>query len=252
MMQGRSLVPPVPTQDPYIPELEAAEDALDPVVAAAMKSGGWRLSFRPVEHVGELVRTNEALRLLIEKHTVNGLLRGPFPPPVRFGQPQHEWGVTAVYSGTAFGMTRSGLFLCYRPYWENTAPLPHGEEKSKVRWLGYRQNIYVLTEFCLFLSRFATEYKPGTIIRYDVAASDVRGRIMSDSRAGLLFHDTDPAVAIEFKRSATASVEDLRAGWIPVCTDTATRFVQLFTGAAVTESAVESNIHAFINNRIWG
>jgi hypothetical protein len=247
IMKGRPLVPSAPLDDPFVAELAAVEADLNEDLRTAMKSGGWRFAFRPVRHVGELVRTNEELRLVIEKHTVQ--VRGPYPPTARYDGPQHDWGFGVGHHAAFFGMTRTGLFIAYQPYWEDTKLLPDLQGNRTIRWVGYRQSIFVLTEFFQFLSRFATEFEPGTELKYEVSASALRGRIMSDRSFHVFFVDSDPAVTDTFTRSGIVSVETLRSNWMELCAKIATDFIHLFTGSVISEGVVMNHVQKFVDRR---
>jgi hypothetical protein len=155
-----------------------------------------------------------------------------------------------VFRRTAFCMSRSGHFACYRLFWEDTVS-PDGQTGAPQRpWLGYRESIANLTDFFLFMSRFAQEFGPGVELEYETRAEPLRGRVMTD-QGDILTTDSEPCRVESFHRERRASVEDLRSGWTDICTDTAAGLVELFFGGLIPRESIRYNVEAFLAHRLY-
>jgi hypothetical protein len=246
IIRGRSIVPAAPPVDQFVTERDLVEKALRDIHGNLMDKGGWTLSFRPDKYAGELWTDNESLRKAVDRNTVR--TTHSFPPPSQFGQPTYQWGIDQSFNGIACAETRSGLFVCHQPYWEDWGN--HPPDIAAHRWLGYRRNIWLLAEFFQFLSRFATEYAPGTELAFEVAASHLRGRFVTDRNAALVLSDSQPAVADSFFVQSTRPVEELRANWMGPATEMAHRFFDLFYGGQISTTAIGSWVEKFAKREV--
>jgi hypothetical protein len=245
ILKGRSLAT-ASVDNPYKKEREEVEDDLNQELGGAVTAGAWWFSFHAMDYVAERWKDLEALGRLVDKHSV--VLRNQFPPAIQFGKPAYRHGVGNSVFGTSFCMTRSGLFVSCRLFREDSIPLETQGEPNPL-WLSFRRNIFVLTEFFLFLSRFATEFGPGVEIEYDVSAEPLRNRIMVERSFEINLCDSDPCRINSFQRLGRSSVEDLRSGWIDVCVEFTAKFLELFYGGLISHNAIRINIDNFMKRR---
>jgi hypothetical protein len=198
----------------------------------AVDEGGWKLILHPdtFEARWDLRELSGIIqRCMVRNHRF----------PQEFPEPKpREWGISGGFNGS-WAITHNGLLYFRRAYWENHQPWeinsPHEEQNRRVdagKWLEMSSSVHMIADLFAFASRFAEEFESTTQMRYEVEASNIKGRhLLKLYRAfNLISYGCDPCEARNFRCADTLPAERIRDGWKELATDCAYKFVTIFPG----------------------
>src|SRR5262249_48925796 len=154
----------------------------------------------------------------------------------------------------AFGLTRSGLFLSTRLFWENTAQFQHkwqpvhGERYPDIppgQWFDFNLNLSLVIEFFMFLSRIAENFEVGEELVYELIAGPLEGRRLTMEGSGPWLKLIQSCRAEAFRRKKTIAVETLRASWEEQCAKTLHSLFELFPGPGISTETLLQWVEKF-------
>lgn len=256
MLKGKPLLRGPSDKEQFDDELKSIEDQLGEPYAKQLASGAWKLVVRPSGYEGERWPDANQLEEIIRRRSVR--LRDEFPASHR-GTHMREWGVCNDTYGETWTLTRSGQFLCVRPYWENQTTYEckwrdvHGNPSEPNvgpgRWLDFKPSIFSITEMFLFTVRFVEEYGLGEEVQVILQANSLAGRKLVTTDLDINLNRDEPCRASLFHFQKALPIEELRAEWQPICADAMRRFVELFPGLDVELKTMLSWIEKFKNRQ---
>jgi hypothetical protein len=253
MLKGRPLLPEKPHEELFQAEQEEVRSVLESDFKGQLEQGAWTFLCHPVRHSPTRWEETDTLKAVLQKSVVRVRREFPF---ISSGTHVREWGICNRGFEDAFGLTRSGLFLSTRPFWENSVAFKNpwhslsGHPNPDIpagQWLDFKLNLSLVIEFFMFLSRFAESFEVGEEVVYEVTAGPLAGRRLATMDAANLpwFNPTEPCRANSFLRRKVASVETLRASWEETCAKTLHGFFELFPGLAVTTEGLMKWVEKF-------
>lgn len=251
MMRGRPLLPEKPHEELFEAEREQVRTDLTSEFEGRVGQGAWTFICHPVRHQSNRWEETDTLRGILEKCVVR--VRREFPPATHSTHVR-EWGVSNRLFEDAFGLTRSGLFVCVRTFRENAFAFKHqwrpigGEADPDIapgHWIDFKLNLSLVVEFFMFLARFADNFEVGEELAYDIAAGPLAGRRLASADGNINLDPTEPCRAGTFRRKGAVTVETLRASWEELCVKTLHGFFELFPGPAISKDTLLSWVERF-------
>jgi hypothetical protein len=251
MLKGRPLLSEKPHEELFEAEKEEVRSALDSEFKGQANQGAWTFLCHPVRHLPNRWEETATLQAVLEKSAVR--LRREFPP-ITHGTHVREWGICNQHYEDAFGLTRSGLFLSTRLFWENTAPFQHkwqpvhGERYPDIpagQWFDFKLNLSLVIEFFMFLSRFAESFEVGEELVYELIARPLAGRRLTMESSGPWLKLIQPCRAEVFRRKQVVAVETLRASWEEQCAKTLHGLFELFSGPGISTETLLQWVEKF-------
>lgn len=242
MLKGRSLASLGPAPDPFEQEIEQVRSDLK----LKDENGGWWMTFRPAQHIGNRWATSEELERLIATHAIRiydefpGHRKGTFPM---------AWGIANDLYGETWALTKTGLFCFWMDFRENeiTAertgyrggdeaerPIPPGE------WVEYTWAIRTVVEFFIFQSRFISVFDPGQDICINIKVGPLNGRKLVSLRWEITmgYGAPEPCRAPYFTCDRTVQAETLRTSWEQTCAEVLKQFVELFPNHRISQETL--------------
>jgi hypothetical protein len=251
MTRGRPLLPEKPHEELYEAEQEQVRAALTSEFEGQASLGAWTFICHPVRHQPNRWEESDTLRGVLAKSVVR--VRREFPP-ITHDTHVREWGVSNRHFEDAFGLTRSGLFVCVRTFRENSFPFKHqwrpigGEADPDIapgHWIDFKLNLSLVVEFFMFFARFADNFEAGEELAYTVTAGPLAGRRLASADGNINLDPTEPCRAGLFRRRNVGTVESLRASWEEQCVKTLHGFFELFPGPAISKETLLSWVERF-------
>ena len=251
MTKGRPLLPEKPHEELFEAEQEEVRAALTSEFDGQTKLGAWTFLCHPVRHQPNRWEESTTLKGVLEKSVVR--VRREFPP-LTHDTHVREWGICNKHFEDAFGLTRSGLFMCIRPFRENTFPFKHqwrqirGEPNPDIgpgHWIDFKLNVSLVIEFFMFLARLAENFEVGAELAYEVTAGPLFGRPLASAAGNINLDPTEPCRAGTFRRKKLVTVETLRASWEEQCVNTLHNFFELFPGPTISKETLLSWVERF-------
>lgn len=251
MMKGRPLLAEKPHEELFEAERKEVLAALDSELDGQVNHGAWTLICHPTHYQPNRWEETDTLRKAIEKSVVR--VREAFPPTT-YSTHVREWGICDCQFGIAFGLTRSGFFMSVRLFRENAYTFKnpwqtiHGQPNPDIpagQWLDFRNNLSVVVEFFMFLSRFADNFEVGEEVVYEVSASPLASRCLASADSNINLDPTEPCRAATFHRSKVVPVETLRASWGDECANTLASFFELFPHSHISKETLVKWVEKF-------
>ena len=238
MLKGRPLLEQPSDEDKLQKELQQVWDDLgiNPT-NTRNNQGAWRLSFHPGSYNPERWNETEALEEVIRNHSIR--IYDHFPPYQQGTHPR-EWGIANDFYGEVWALTKSGIFVFWNEFRENTEICqdPHyrgGEEARKPipagEWIDFRWSMRILIEFFIFMSRFVEVYEPGETVSYEISAGPLTNRKLAAAYNPWIvmgFGNPMPCRAKEYRCKASVTVEEMRTNWENHCSTVMKKFFGLF------------------------
>ncbi len=250
MLKGRPLMEVEPDEEPFRSEREEVQAALDTELGGNASQGAWTLVCHPVHRNPSRWEETESLKRIIEKSTVR--LRQEFPPMTYHVHVQ-GWGICDRLYESIFGLTRSGLFMAVRMFredktvfknpWQPNPDIPAGQ------WLDFKLNFSILSEFFVFLSRFAENFEASEELVIEVTGQSLLGRQLVSMDGHIHLDPSEPCRAKSFHRRKVVSVEMLRATWEEMCAKMLFDFFELFNGPRISVDVLLKRLEQFKDRR---
>ncbi len=246
MLKGQPLLKEEQPQQQFDAETEDVQTALSTELETKDGVGCWNICCHPLKYNKERWEQTRALRKLLASSVVQ--IRREFPPQ---GSPGfvHEWGIGNRQDEVAFGLTHSGLFVSkrlflenYRTYRDHWTP---GTDIKPGEWLDLSNNITILIEFFIFVSRYAQNFDVGEMLELEISALPIQGRRLTAGTQFPFFDRSEPCRANRFRYEKVETVEKLRSEWEPECVRAIRRFLELFPGPTFTDQFIIKQIHNF-------
>lgn len=255
MLKGRPIAPSPTDEERFEKEFAEVEPALSSVSARGSTPGAWRLVFHPDSYIEDRWPERDDLEALIRKRAVR--IRDEFPPSYRGTHPR-EWGICNDYYGEPWAFTRSGLFVCRKPFLENLATYkspwmtydePPEPEMGPGEWLDFELSVYTIIEFFMFMARMAEEYEPGERLTCRLAAEPLDGRklVSQNPRVHVSHGPPEECRAEKYHWSRSIPAEEFRAEWERLCAAAMKEFFHLFPGPRASEETLLKWIESFKN-----
>jgi hypothetical protein len=251
MTKGRSLLPEKPDEELFQAEQDEVRSVLESEFKGQLQQGAWTFLCHPVRHSPTRWEETRVLRAVLEKSVVR--IRREFPF-ISNGTHVREWGICNRGFEDAFGLTRSGLFMVARPFWENTTPFKHrwqpvhDEPYPDIpagQWFDFTLNLSLVVEFFMFMSRFAENFTVGEELVYEMNAGPLAGRKLTMEGTTPWLKLIEPCRAAVFRHKKVISVETLRASWEEHCAKTLHGLFELFPGPGLSEAMVLQSVEKF-------
>ncbi len=257
MLRGRVVGETVSDQQQTESELKTIQDDLNAKGSIDVNEG-WTFLFHPTLYQKERWQDLKTL----ETHIQTKAVRVPDTfPASRTGTFRTEWGIANDTHGETWALSRSGIFLFYKKFKEDsehgmnaireyvrcTARLGNQrkceqfiEQIDSFRWIEFKWNIEIMVQSFAFMSRFIDLYEPGEAIQYRLQATPLSNRhLMSlDNRMSFQPQLRDPCGAPRFSHQETRLVEELLANWQDECASVMYRFFELFPDYDITEETL--------------
>lgn len=250
MMKGQPLLKERPHDELFEAELETVQSDLEFELDSKAKFGAWNLVFHPVRYQEDRWDDSEALKAVLERSIVR--LRSEFPP-IDHNMHVREWGICNSRKGDAFGLTRSGLFVCKRLFLENDHrfinPWQPNPDIDAGKWLDFKRNLAVIIEFFVFLSRYAHNIEVGEVLAFEISASPLVGRQLVSADGRVQLDPTDQCRSERFRYKKAITAEKLRAGWEAECVKTLHGFFELFPGHHISKETLANRVEQFKNRQ---
>lgn len=256
MLRGRPLLEAKPDEELFQSERQEVQKALDSAFDGQASLGAWTFLCHPVRHEAARWEETDTLKKVIERSVVR--VRQEFPA-ISYGMHVREWGICNQHYESAYGLTRSGLFLSRRRFVENTVPFKHrwqpvhGEPNPDIpagQWFDFNLNLSLVIEFFMFLSRFAENFEVGEELVYELAAGPLAGRRLTMDSSGPWLRLIQPCRAEEFRLKKVVSVETLRASWEEECVKTLYGLFELFPGPGISTDTLTQWVKNFKERRV--
>jgi hypothetical protein len=170
--------------------------------------------------------------------------------PREYPQPiPREWGISDKFNGT-WAMTYEGLFYFWRNFWENDSawksPAVFNADEENIaagEWIDIDASVNRIVDLLALAQRFARKFDPSIQMRYQIRASQLRGRYLlrSNADADLKRLGFPPCAATSFQATRTISAGQIVSTWRVLCVDDLKKFVDLFPGGHeyIPRSAIE-------------
>jgi hypothetical protein len=256
MLKGRPLLPEKPHEELFQVEQEEVGAALISEFKGQLEQGAWTFLCHPVRHSPTRWEDTNALRAVLERSVVR--IRREFPV-ISYGTHVREWGICNRGYEDAFGLTRSGLFVSTRPFWENSTPFKHrwqpvhDEPYPDIpagEWFDFKLNMSLVIEFFMFLARFAENFEVGEELVYEIVAGPLTGRRLTMEGTTPWLKLIEPCRANFFRRKKVVAVETLRASWEEQCAKTLLGLFELFPGPGISTEAMMQSVEKFKERKL--
>lgn len=250
MMKGQPLLEEKPHEDLFEAEIEQVQSALDAELDSKVQKGAWNFICYPAQYQVDRWEDTSTLKSIVEKSAVR--VRREFPQ-ITYNLHVREWGICNQHYEDAFGLTRSGLFVSSRLFFENYRNFKnHWQPNPDIpagKWLDLKNNLAILIEFYAFLSRFAHNFDAGESIAYEVLAKPLKGRQLTADSSFPRFDPSEPCKANFFRTKKVTSVEVLRANWEGECAKAIHGFLELFPGPGISHEETRQLIVKFLDRK---
>ena len=127
----------------------------------------------------------QLLEKLIRDHSIR--VYDKFPA-CRRGTAPMGWGIMNDFYGETWALTHTGLFAFYKEFRENQEPCENAGYRGSCpeahavipagQWIAFQWAMRTLIEFFMFMGRLASVYEPGEMVRYELAASSMQGKVL--------------------------------------------------------------------------
>ena len=227
----RPLIPVASDEEQFEEELTQIQSGLADVLKDKLAAGGWSLIVYPSIYRSDRWEDNEELESMIRRQSVR--IRDEFPPSHR-GTHRREWGICNDTYRDIWTLASSGLFACWKPYWENDTTFKNpyqGEPNIEPgKWLDFQPNVYNIIEMFMFMVRFVEEFEPGEEFSFRLRADSLAGRklVSTNPRIRVSHGPPEPCRADVFEKKRQLTVEDFRADWKRMCAATLKDFFEFF------------------------
>jgi hypothetical protein len=251
MLKGHPLLAEPPDEERFGAEREEVRAALDAELGGQTSRGAWTLLCHPARYRASRWEETDTLKKVVERSMVR--VRQAYPP-ASYSTHVREWGICDRQFENAFGLSRSGLFLSVRLFRENAYPFKnpwqtiHGPPDPDIpagQWLDFRNNLSVVVEFFMFLSRFAKNFEVGEEVVYEASAGPLAGRRLASADGNINLDPTEPCRAATFRRRKVVTVEALRASWEEECASALAGFFELFPHAGISKETLVTWVEKF-------
>lgn len=255
MLKGRPLLEAKPDEELFQGEREEVRAVLDSEYKGQLEQGAWTFLCHPVRYLPTRWSDTKQLRAVLEKSVVRVQREFPF---LSSGMHVREWGLCNKGFEDAFGLTRSGLFMATRPFWENATPFKHrwqpvhDEPYPDIppgQWFDFKLNLSLVVEFFMFLSRFAENLAVGEELVYGLTAGPLTGRRLTMEGTTPWLKLIEPCRATLFRRKNIIAAETLRASWEEQCVKVLHGLFELFPGPGLSEDLLVQSVERFRERR---
>ena len=254
MLKGKPILPAQNHREEYEAELKRIETDLEDVLKEITVLGGWKLVIYPATYIEERWNDSNELETVIQKRSIR--IRDEFPP-TRNGTHLREWGICNDYYGEIWSLTRSGMFVFWQPYRENSYKYecqwrsldgkPSIPDIEPGGWIEFKRNMNIVIEMFMFIDRFIEVYELGGDFVLSLVANSLSGRklVCRDSQINFSHRDPDPCRANRFEIVKQFRIEEFRAEWESICADTIRRFFDYFPYSNITKEVILEWVERF-------
>lgn len=209
---------------------------------------GWTFYFHPTTYREERWSDRRTLEEHIRTRAVRVSDTFPASQTGTFGM---EWGIANDTYGETWSLSRSGIFLYYARFREDSKQglnVIRERVRSDVRqsnqwktqqfldglddfkWIMYKQNMEIIIQSFAFMSRFVDLFEPGEEISYQLHASPMTNRHLMDFDRRSFFQPEfrEPCGSPRFSYTKVRLLEEILADWRDECAHVMYRFFELF------------------------
>jgi len=223
-------------------------------------NSGWTFCFHPTAYREERWPDLSTLEAHVRTRAVR--VSDTFPAS-QTGTFRTEWGIANDTYGETWCLSRSGIFLYYTKFREDSehelnAIREHVrctarqanewkyqqflESLDNFRWIEFKWNMEIIIQSFAFMARFVDLFEPGERIAYRFHATPMNNRhlVSFDNRLWFDPEYRDPCGSPRFSYSRVRLLEELLAGWRDECADVMHRFFELFPDYSITDKTLRN------------
>ena len=260
MLKGKPLLEQPSDAEQFDRELVQVWDDLNLNQPEKKAQGAWWMWFSPGTYNPQRWSEPELLEELIRKHAIR--VYDHFPAYQR-GTAVMGWGIANGFYGETWALTQAGLFafhnefrenneLCEDPGYRGSCPEAHAAIPAG-QWIAFQWAMRTFIEFFMFMGRFASAYQPGEMVRYELAASSLQGKVLvsTSPRVPIGYGVPEPCRAKEYRLQATVAAEELRSSWEDRCAQAMKRFFQLLPDHQVSVETLRNWVDRFKERQLF-